>query len=52
MIYCRRCDLTFCEKHLEHHIDDETHSLAENSEATFCCICTGLYQPVVVDDDE
>lgn len=51
MLYCRRCDLAFCEEHKSAH-DNLTEpppnnhpALQENPDATFCSICVGLYRP-------
>jgi hypothetical protein len=45
VIYCRRCDLAFCARHVGAH--DETlegHELAEHPAATFCAVCAGIYR--------
>lgn len=45
MIYCRRCDLAFCERHADEH-DGDDHALTEAPPAAVgCCICLGIYAP-------
>lgn len=45
LLYCRMCDLGFCERHAKDHPKLEGHSLAPTPEITFCAVCTGIYVP-------
>ncbi len=45
LLYCRRCDLAFCERHLDAHPDLEGHELAPDDRPEFCAVCAGLYRP-------
>jgi len=45
LLYCRRCDLAFCKKHVAAHIWDEGHMLHFEPSAKFCSVCAGIYEP-------
>lgn len=44
ILYCRHCDLGFCDKHLDEH-DGDDHELMPDHRVEFCCVCAGIYAP-------
>jgi hypothetical protein len=45
IVYCRRCDLGFCERHADQH-DGDDHEIGDAPEGIVgCCVCLGIYQP-------
>jgi len=45
ILYCRRHDLAYCEKHGENPCFSKSCILHQEPRATFCCICSGLRKP-------
>jgi hypothetical protein len=51
-LYCRRCDLAFCEDHEHLHPDLPGHELKADERASFCSVCVGIFKPLAVAGDE
>ena len=45
MLYCKRHDLAFCGEHIGQCLGSEPCYYAENPDAKFCAVCSGLLLP-------